>query len=172
MNQFAIITLSLVIAIAGNATLTKSALEKKQTLESEAAQAQAQLEQAQAQAAKLPQLRQEATAARQEMVELKSKFPASENLGVLVDNLEITANQSGLKVESINRQVSPSPIPGFNQVNLNVLTSGDYPSAVKFMQDAYESERLLNVTTFDSGDGKQTLSITGYVRQPLPGEAQ
>lgn len=172
MNQVAFILLGLVIAIAGNMTLSKSALEKKQTLESEASQAQTQLEQAQAQAAKLPQLRQEVVAARAQMTELKNKFPASENLGILVDDLEATATESGLSVESINRQVSPSSIPGFNQVNLNMLTSGDYPSALKFMQAAYKNERLLNVTSFESGDGKQTLSVTGYIRQPLPGESK
>lgn len=172
MNPSLTMLLTAVLAIAGNAVLTKNANTARQELLTKQQAADAELERTRSQAARLPQLRRDIVTARKALVDLKNRFPAQENLGVLLDDLEMAAARSGLKVSAVNRTVKPSPIPGFNQVDLDVLADGDYPSAVTFLNTARDAERLLNVTEFKSLSGQQTLKVTGYVRQPLPGETK
>lgn len=170
MNQTLLIVGGLLLAVAGNATLTKNKLTERHELELRQQEMRTELERTRSQISQLPQLRQEGVSARGEMVDLKNRFPAQENLGVLLDDLEQAASESGLKVTAINRQVTPSPIPGFNQVNLDLLADGDYPSAVAFLNRARDAARLLNVTQFRSDGKQQSMSVTGYIRQGLPGE--
>lgn len=167
MNPTLTLAIAALLAILGNLTLTKSTWQKRETLQAERQTVQAELERTRVQAARLPQLKQDVQLARTELTEIQREFPAQENLGALLQNIQVAGTSHHLKIQTINRQIGPSPIPGFNEVRLNLLAEGSYPATLNFLDWAYGQKRLLNVTALKStSDRKQTISLTSYVHQP------
>lgn len=166
MNPQILLLLAGTLAIGGNLTLGKNAFAKRQTLQAEHAAARAEYDEYAAKVARLPGLRAQADDARADLLELTRRFPATENLGALIENIQQRATDRGLEIESVTRTVAPSPVPGFDEVQLNLAATGKYPALESFLRWARDEPRFLNVTHItSSSDGTQNVKLTGYVRR-------
>lgn len=166
MNTPLIIGLSVVLALAGTLTLGKSAYEERLALQGALSAAQQEYEAGMTTIQRLPQLRKDAEQARTELSDLQREFPSSENLGVLLDQTQQLAQQSGLQIQNIARTTGPSAIPTIAEVRLSIRAQGAYPDLEAFLRAVRADRRVMNVTGFTTaGEGAQTVKLTGYVRQ-------
>lgn len=166
MNTPLIIGLSVVLALAGTLTLGKSAYEQRLALQGALSASQEEYQAGLATIARLPQLRTSAEQARTELADLQREFPSSENLGMLLEQTQRLAQQSGLEVQNIARSTGPSAIPTIAEVRLNIRADGTYPDTEAFLRAVKADKRIMNVTGFSTaGDGAQNIKLTGYVRQ-------
>ncbi|ADY27569.1 hypothetical protein Deipr_2452 (plasmid) [Deinococcus proteolyticus MRP] len=157
--------LGLILAIALNLVLTRPALNAQPALKAEQQNVRTEHDSAETKLAEIPQLQTELSQRQQALSELEKSFPAHEEIGILIQTLQQAADQNRIAISEITRTTQPSPIPGFNEVQLGLTTTGSFPDLYTFLDWAHDQKRLLNVTNINSNSGtNHQINVTGYTR--------
>lgn len=169
MNRTLMLLLGLALAAGLNATLTRGGLARQADLKAQAQGVHQQYLTAESKIRELPTLRTRVRDLETQAAEAQRKFPAEENLGVLIARLQEAAAQDHLTVSTINRATQPSRLPGFTEVQLQVALKGSYPDLMALLDWTQEERRVLAITALNSANAREhRLNVTGYTRNPSP----
>jgi len=172
VNRTLMFALAALLAIAGNATIARTAWQQHTILQTQADDARTQLDTAQGKIDALPALRIQAKADQAKLDHITAAFPAEENLGVLIARIEQAAQDHHLSFTQLNRTTQASPVPGFTEVHLALNLTGSYPHLYHLLTWTHDEKRLLSVTDITSTSTEQglthSLQVIGYTRNPNP----